>query len=156
MFASSLIPTINKPTPITHPTATLIDNIYVKLNELYAKVNSAILVTDISDHLPIFCFTSYNKPSSQKNWKPLTFKKRRINEYTKLINNVPFTKIAIPYRNIKMDPWLSKGLMKSSCACAKLYSKCINKSKTDITYKSYIKYRNMYNQLKKIAKQTYL
>ncbi|KAK2163936.1 hypothetical protein LSH36_72g08014 [Paralvinella palmiformis] len=27
MFASSLIPTINKPTHITHSTATLIDNI---------------------------------------------------------------------------------------------------------------------------------
>ena len=45
--------------------------------------------------------------------------------------------------------------MKSSSTCAKLYSKCINKSKTDIAYTSYMKYRNKYNWLKKIAKQTY-
>jgi len=45
--------------------------------------------------------------------------------------------------------------MELSCTCAKLYSKCINRSKTDITYKSYIKYRNIYNQPKKKATQTY-
>ena len=50
---------------------------------------------------------------------------------------------------------LSKGFMKSSGTCAHLYSKCIIKSSTDITYKSYIKYRNTYNRLKKISKQTY-
>ena len=189
MFASSLIPTINKPTRITHSTATLIDNIYVKFNDFHTKVKSAILVDDISDHLPVFCFISYNKPSSRKHQKPLTFEKRNINDNTiNLINNAiqhtnwnyldnlnvnesfesltnklkdmldkyaPLEKITIPHKNIIRNPWLSKGLMKSSHTCGKLYSKCINKPKTDITYKSYIKYRNMYNRLKKIAKQAY-
>ena len=67
LFASSLIRTKNKPTRITHSTATLIDNVYVKFNYLHIKVNSAILETDICYHLPVFCFTSYNKPSSRKH-----------------------------------------------------------------------------------------
>lgn len=54
-FANGLIPTITKPTRITHTSATLIDNIYVKHNKQH-KVNSAILVSDMSDHLPVFCF----------------------------------------------------------------------------------------------------
>ena len=45
---------------------------------------------------------------------------------------VPFKKRIIPYRNIKREPWLSKGLMESSGTCDKLFSICINKSKTDI------------------------
>ncbi|KAK2140822.1 hypothetical protein LSH36_1235g00021 [Paralvinella palmiformis] len=76
MFASSLIPTINKPTRITHSTATLIDNIYVKFNYFHTKVKSAIPMTDISDHLPAFCFISYNKPYIRTNQKPLTFEKK--------------------------------------------------------------------------------
>jgi len=76
MFASSLIPTINKPTRITHSTATLIDNIYVKFNYFHTKVKSAIPMTDISDHLSAFCFISYNKPYIRTNQKPLTFEKK--------------------------------------------------------------------------------
>ena len=54
-FDSGLIPTITKPTRITSTSATLIDNIYVKHNK-QLDVNSAILVTDMSDHFPVFCF----------------------------------------------------------------------------------------------------
>ena len=75
MFASSLIPTINKPTRITHSTATLIDNIYVKFYDFHTTVKSAIQMTDIYNHLPIFCFISYNKPYSRTNQKPLIFEK---------------------------------------------------------------------------------
>ncbi|KAK2145570.1 hypothetical protein LSH36_672g00001 [Paralvinella palmiformis] len=65
MFASSLIPTINKPSRrvcITHSTTTLIDNIYVKFYDFHTTVKSASLMTDISDHLPAVCFIFYNKP----------------------------------------------------------------------------------------------
>ena len=62
-----------------------------------------------------------------------------------LENYAPLKKITIPHKSIIGNPWLSKGLMKLSHTCTKLYSKCINKSKTDITYKIYIKYRNKEN-----------
>ena len=78
-FANSLMPTITKPTRITHASATLIDNIYVKFNNNHINLNSAILVTDISDHLPVFCFiTSQN--IKLKSYKPLIIEKRQINE----------------------------------------------------------------------------
>ena len=67
----------------------------------------------------------------------------------------PLKTIKIPHKNIIRDPWMTKGLIKSSNNCSKLYRKSIKQSKTDGTYKTYIKYRNLYNQIKRVAKQTY-
>ncbi|KAK2140405.1 hypothetical protein LSH36_1367g00017 [Paralvinella palmiformis] len=52
---SGFVPTITKPTPITYNKGTLINNIYVKMRQPEELV-SAILIVDISDHLPIFTF----------------------------------------------------------------------------------------------------
>ena len=52
MFSLGLYPLIDKPTRITDHSATLIDNIFT--NELDSKINSGLLISDISDHLPIF------------------------------------------------------------------------------------------------------
>ncbi len=48
------MPTITKPTRVTHSTATVIDNIYADTKEAYETI---ILVTDISDHFPLLYFT---------------------------------------------------------------------------------------------------
>ena len=50
-LTNDLLPSITKPTRITHRTCTLIDNIYVS-NGIANNLNSMILTTDISDHLP--------------------------------------------------------------------------------------------------------
>ena len=52
MYSFGLYPLITKPNRITDITATLIDNILT--NELQFQVNSGLLITDISDHLPVF------------------------------------------------------------------------------------------------------
>ena len=54
MSSYSFIPLITRPTQITTTSATLIDNIFT--NDHSELVNSlqGILVTDISDHYPIF------------------------------------------------------------------------------------------------------
>jgi len=52
---NNLLPTIYKPTRVTHSSATLIDNIYVDC-ELYKAMKSFIIRTDISDHF--MCLTS--------------------------------------------------------------------------------------------------
>ena len=57
----SFLPTINKPTRITHHCATLIDNIYVKIIERNNHLFSGVLLSDLSDHLPVFCLVSYYK-----------------------------------------------------------------------------------------------
>jgi hypothetical protein len=64
--------TTTKPTRITHSTATLIDNIYTKPN--HNPQHSAIITTDISDHLPIIytCNTKVKrKPRTNIKKRPL-------------------------------------------------------------------------------------
>ena len=51
MYSLSLMPIISKPTMITDNSATLIDNFF--LNEP-CTFESGILISDISDHFPIF------------------------------------------------------------------------------------------------------
>ena len=55
MTSNSLYPLISKRTGITSSTATLIDNIFT--NNLELNMNSGILYTDLSDHLPVFQVT---------------------------------------------------------------------------------------------------
>jgi len=50
-YSRNFNPTITKPTRITHSSATIIDNIYVKDNNTF-KMISGILTYNISDHLP--------------------------------------------------------------------------------------------------------
>ena len=51
MNSQSLIPVISKPTRVTDSSATLIDNIFIS-NPM--NFTSGIIITDISDHFPIF------------------------------------------------------------------------------------------------------
>ena len=71
-----LLPTITRPSRITHSTATLIDNIYLSPN-LSKHYKSGILTVHLSDHLPCFTFIA-NKHKEIK--KPLKFKCRKLTE----------------------------------------------------------------------------
>ena len=51
MNSYSFLPTIKSPTRITESLATLIDNIFI--NDLTRKCESAIIYSDVSDHLPV-------------------------------------------------------------------------------------------------------
>ena len=51
MYSLSLLPIISKPTRNTDNSVTLIDNFFI--NEP-CNFKSSILISDISDHLPIF------------------------------------------------------------------------------------------------------
>ena len=59
---------------MTH--TSLIDNIYVKVTNNNSKLNFAILVSDISDHFPIFGMVSTNCNHSSKG-KSLVLEKRK-------------------------------------------------------------------------------
>ena len=66
MYGNGLVPLIQKPTRITEYSATLIDNIFTNVCE--EGLESGIIVTDISDHLPVFaCCPSQD----EKRNKPL-------------------------------------------------------------------------------------
>ena len=58
MFSLGFYPLILKPSRITKDSATLIDNIFVNITE--GKINSGLLVTDVSDHLPVFAVLERN------------------------------------------------------------------------------------------------
>ena len=57
-----LWPVITRPTRITQRSATLIHNIYISKN-LQCKFDSAILLDDISDHLPSVALLRQTKVS---------------------------------------------------------------------------------------------
>ena len=75
-LSSGIQPTITIPTRVTHATATLIDNIYLKFKQKQDNIKSGTLLYDISDHLPIFMI--YSKEIKPKG-APLTFKSRSLN-----------------------------------------------------------------------------
>lgn len=77
-----MLPTITKPTRITHSSATLIDNIYIS-KKLQNNFKSAILITDISDHLPCLVLIKLNSSQFDNNE---TFTYRKLND--KIFQNI--------------------------------------------------------------------
>ena len=75
LLNKELFPTITRPTRITHHSATLIDNIFVSMN-LHKRYESAVLLNDMSDHLPILTLLRQTK---LKNNTPLIFESRNLN-----------------------------------------------------------------------------
>ena len=74
-LSAGFIPTITRPTRITHASATLIDNIvYVKCKQLGNNTVSCILTVDISDHFPVLLFVN-NKHSKPNRKSTFTFRK---------------------------------------------------------------------------------
>ena len=64
-LTSGILPTITKPTRITHTTATLIDNIYLKTKNAYNST-SAIIISHLSDHLPCLLLIDKELPKTDK------------------------------------------------------------------------------------------
>ena len=75
--------TISVPTKITHKSTTLINNIYVKCDQLDNLVSGTISVY-ISDHLPVFTFI---ERATQINSRPVKITCRPINDVN-LANNI--------------------------------------------------------------------
>ena len=65
MLNNDFIPLIWKPTRITHATATLIDNVYVKTPRIM-KHNSFVIVDGMSDHFPcLIMYALYEQPCNK-------------------------------------------------------------------------------------------
>ena len=152
-ISNGYIPTATRPTRISHSSATLIDNIYTTLKS-NSHIQTGIITTDISDHLPVFTFigTSPKQPKQAKefeyrdlsdgNVKIISNFLRQIdwtylnnldaNEaYSDLIEKLtnimdtvtPNKTIKIPAKRIIREPWITRGIIKSSSTCDKLYKK---------------------------------
>ena len=64
----------------------------------------------------------------------------------------PLKSIKISHRKIINQPWMTKGLLKSSKKLNKMYSNAIKVSKTDVIYKQCVTYRNLLDKIKKTSK----
>ena len=68
MYSMSLYPKITRPSRITSHSATLIDNIFN--NDIENNTMSGLLISDISDHLPVFTVYNSNYQKKQPEEKP--------------------------------------------------------------------------------------
>ena len=182
---AGMVPTITKPTRITHTSTTLIDNIYVKSNQL-SPVFSSVLHSEISDHLPILtCFgneingkrvplefkikpmndnvlSNITSELKSMNWTYLNeldtneAYKSFSNKLNATINKFSIEKtVKIPYKRIIREPWMTSGLMKSCTIRDKLYKNAIKEEKSHPKHIKYVNYRNKLSSLKRIARQKY-
>ena len=62
---NSYLPPISKPKRVTKSNAIIVDNIYC--NNLDGSICQGILLTDISDHFPVFCICTNAIPASNNS-----------------------------------------------------------------------------------------
>ena len=72
----NLFPAITRPSRITQTSATLIDNVFLS-EILYRQFDSALLIRDISDHLPSLVLIKQTKLMDKT---PIEFKSRKLNK----------------------------------------------------------------------------
>ena len=154
MYSYSLVPLINRPTRITNNSATLIDNIFSNnLHDLH-KSTQTILVTDISDHLPII-HINWNFKDCNEDLSMIrrSNTKKNREEFKQAMNNINWTELYsmsdtqsafsyfhnvikglhdkhFPKKQIKLrhncrKPWLTTGLKNAIKTKNKLYKKSL-------------------------------
>ena len=182
LYANSFIPLINRPTRVSRFSATLIDNIFTNNFQNIHKSHQGILVTEISDHFPIF-HINWNICDRNKDVYFVARKKHMTNRqdfisvaetnweeiyqiqdtqpafslfHQKLSilydKHFPKTRVKLKYNNKK--PWLSDGLRNAIKQKNKLYIKSI-KIKTAQNETRYKTYRNHLKRILYKAEKDY-
>ena len=97
--------------------------------------------------------TKINNVLSNLNWEYLNNcnNEDRYNSFITTLNNVlddiaPVKDIVVRYKHVIRQPWMTKGLLKSSLKCDRLYRNSIGSDKHQPKYKKYVKYRNLFNK----------
>ncbi len=182
-MTNRLLPCITKPTCITHSSATLIDNLYISMSQakdinsgvllydisdhlpIFVTWGKQVVQKDTQTSITIrpmdrIKVARINDLIEAEDWGPLN--EESTNEAYDLFNRklqtildkvTPEKTITQRSINMKRDPWMTKGLLTSSRKVQRLYKKQLKTSKNHIRHDHYIKYRNMFNQLKRKAKQ---
>ena len=186
-IASGALPTIKRPTRITHTSSTVIDNLFVKYS-CYENIDSVIIVSDISDNFPIMACMGksekrvdteplifYHRPISPEQiklisqsldnnrWEDIFVDDNVSNCYNAFINHLnklldthaPIKRTVIPKSSIIGVSWMTPELLKLSRKRDILYRKSIGKSKYSVEYVRFQEFRNEYNKLKRIRKDSF-
>ena len=175
IYENTLFPAITKPTRVTFNSATLIDNIFIPIEN--DETIQGILYTDISDHFPVFVIDHSNKCSSEPpvqykrmfndknkskfisqisstNWAPVHQSNDAQEAYTIFHNTFthifndcfPSKPFKLGYKNRK--PWIPESIKKCIKKKNKMYWISINKRAQDPEYQH--KYRQYKNELSNI------
>jgi hypothetical protein len=92
MFANHFTPLINKPTRVTERSATLIDNVYC--NQANHESLQGILITDITDHYPIFnIVTEFSVCVKRNIVKKRIYKKESLCKFNDLIEHTDWSDV---------------------------------------------------------------
>lgn len=161
MYCFNLHPLITKPTRITQGSASLIDNIFT--NDTDKISISGILISDISDHLPVF--TVYNV-DHQRITVNTSFHWKRVKspEALDALKNYLFNQnwgdencpVKQFQTNVKQrnEPWITKGIKNACKKKNKLYCDFI-RTRTSETETRYKKYKNKLTSIIRCAKKDY-
>ena len=78
------------------------------------------------------------------------------NKLTALIDQfAPEKTVTIPYKRIMREPWMTKGILKSSKHRDKLFQAKLRQPPDHHSHSKYTTYRNLFNKIKRASKQTY-
>ena len=136
-----LWPMITRPTSITQRSATLIYNIYISMN-LQCKFDFAILIDDISDHLPTVALLRQTKVSDKS---PIEYSSCRLN--AKKISQIHHKLHTIDWNRRFNEPWITKGIEAAARKNRNLYRKTLKSGCTEQDITIYKMHRNMLNRL---------
>lgn len=181
VFSNGFLQIVLKPTRIAKNSATLIDHILT--NSKTTNHTSHILCNKISDHFPMIHFLETAKPKLSNIIKPTrNFSMCNVNKFKCAIKNYNWNHVMsencpekaytnfsntfnflfdsfFPPKQVKpninfnpREPWMSSGLLISRGRRAALCKNSI-KHPTECNITLYKKYRNLYNQLIKLAKK---
>mgnify|MGYP001554836917 CR=1 FL=1 len=183
MFISQgYVPCITKPTRVTSTSTTLIDNLYTKG---LAPTQSHVITSHYSDHYPILItipppnqaqdnsitfqsrkFTPETYANIETNlieydWSRLyamntnTAFSHFMNVISEIIDtHAPLRNVTIKNKHLRREPWFTKGLQTSSKKLRHLYKAYIT-SKNPNAQTRFIAYRNLYNKIRKTAKNNH-
>ena len=177
----NIIPTILKPTRITHSSASLIDNIFLS-NCIHESAHSWIIIEDTSDHLP--CLTSIEGINVDASAEIFVTKrsltKKTIEKIKQDLDSMNWTQLFegkdcetsfnkfhdillksidkfAPEKKVKkntksMQVWMSKGLLKCLRKQKILYSKSISKNHTEQDRENDKEYKSLLQRNNKKSK----
>ena len=175
---------INRPTRVTEQSATLIDHIMCNNFGPSISCYQGILITDISDHYPVFHISQYtnfkkdeNKFILKRKMCPSNYAKFKdtisITDWSSVLNEndseLSFTKLydmikeiynkSFPVTRIKIGyknrlPWLSEALKVSIKTKNKLYAKC-KRHNTAFNKSRYLEYKYALEKLIEKSEKRY-
>ena len=184
-LASGILPMITKPSRVTHTSATLIDNIYTNSELATVGRSAILVsdISDHFPCLVLFdrVFKKDMQPLKFMHRKITDVGTDRIKEniinvdwnvmdnmniddayeyfvteLTSIIDTyAPLREVTIPAKKVLREAWMTTALLKSSQECSKKYNSVVGLNKNSEEYVDYLTYRNTYNKLKRIAKQTF-